>query len=558
MKRHTVLLTCTFAIAAAAASAVVTGPPATASGWEYERPVVAGALAVLREHAVPLGFAGDHAGPQGLGRDYRVRVTDVMGDGDGSTHVRLERSYAGLPVLGGDFIVHRDAAGHWLGASATFVRPLTALGLQPGLDARSAVRRAVPPTAHVVGTPRLVIDARRGPAALTWDVESVGRAPNGTPSHLHTYLDASTGAVRSRNELIENVAGTGHSLYGGDVPLETSTTEGLYTLRDATRGGTYTVDAAGGTESCSPEVLVCASEPTSWFTSRVNDWGDGTAANRASAAVDAQYGADMAWDFYRNVFKRSGLNNDGRGVYSRVHFGTDFANAFWSNECFCVTYGDGDGRTFGPLVSLDIAGHEITHGLTARTAGLDSEGESGGLNEATSDIFGKMIEFYANNPANPGNYLMGAQVFLQPRSHGRRNAIRYLDRPSKDGFSPDCWSPQVRALDIHLAAGVGNHFFYLLAEGSGRRRINGIGYDSPTCNGERLSGIGRDAAAAIWYRALTHYFTSATDYPAARGCAVRAATDLYGAGSTEVAAVNAAWDAVAVPGLADPAVDRER
>jgi Zn-dependent metalloprotease len=240
-----------------------------------------------------------------------------------------------------------------------------------------------------------------------------------------------------------------------------------------------------------------------------------------------------------------------------VHFGTDFANAFWSNECLCVTYGDGDGRTFGPLVSLDIAGHEITHGLTARTAGLDSEGESGGLNEATSDIFGKMIEFYANNPADPGSYLMGAQVFLQPKSHGRRNAIRYLDRPSKDGLSPDCWSPRVGALDIHLAAGVGNHFFYLLAEGSGRRRINRIGYDSPTCNSERLDGIGRDAAAAIWYRALTHYFTSATDYPAARDCVLRAAGDLYGTGSTQAAAVNAAWDAVAVPGLTDPVIDRE-
>jgi Zn-dependent metalloprotease len=212
-----------------------------------------------------------------------------------------------------------------------------------------------------------------------------------------------------------------------------------------------------------------------------------------------------------------------------------------------MTYGDGDGEELGPLVSLDITGHEITHGITARTAKLGGDGESGGLNESNSDIFGTMVEFHAHNSTNPGDYLIGATSYIQRRDKdGQPNAIRYMDRPSKDKQSPDCWNSQVSQLDVHLQAGIGNHFFYLLSEGSGTRTINGITYDSPTCNGKKIQGIGRDVAAGIWYRALTHYFTSATDYAAARGQVVSAATDLYGAKSPEVAAVNAAWDAVNV------------
>jgi Zn-dependent metalloprotease len=530
------------AVLLAGVSSTVPRAHAVPGAADRRAAVVAGAVSALREHAAVVGFPGDRGGPQGLGRDQLVRAVDVMADPDGSTHVRMERTFRGRPVLGGDFVVHRGGDGGWSGVSAGFTRPLEQLVLTPVLNA-AAVSRLVPRGSVLRGTPRLVIDARHGAPASAWDVESVGTQPDGTPSHRHTYVDARSGRILEAEELVETVAGTGHSYYDGDVALQTAAAGRGYALRDATRGGGGTVDAGNAADTCLPFGL-CSPAPTQLFNNPSNDWGDGTLTNRQTVAVDAQYGSDMTWDFYRKVLGRSGVNDDGVGVNSRVHYGEHYANAFWSDDCACMTYGDGDGKELGPLVSLDVTGHEITHGVTARTAKLQSDGESGGLNESTSDIFGTMIEFYAANPADPGDYLIGAQAFLDQGR--RRKAIRYLDRPSRDHLSPDCWDLQVAGLDPHLSAGIGNHFFYLLAEGSGRKRVNGISYDSPTCDGKRVDGIGRDAAAAIWYRALTHYFTSTTDYSAARQATIRAARDLYGPASVEASAVPTVWDAVGV------------
>jgi Zn-dependent metalloprotease len=202
-----------------------------------------------------------------------------------------------------------------------------------------------------------------------------------------------------------------------------------------------------------------------------------------------------------------------------------------------MTYGDGDAsQGWTPLTSLDVAGHEMSHGVTSNTAGLRYSGESGGLNEATSDIFGTLVEFYANNPNDPGDYLIGEEL----RTNGV--PLRWMDQPSKDGRSANCWSSSVGRLDVHYSSGVANHFFYLLAVGSGSSAYG----NSPTCNGSTVSGIGNAKAGAIWYRALTTYMTSRTNYSAARTATLSAATDLYGAGSVEYNTVAAAWSAVSV------------
>ena len=208
-----------------------------------------------------------------------------------------------------------------------------------------------------------------------------------------------------------------------------------------------------------------------------------------------------------------------------------------------MTYGDGDGVQLGPLTSLDVAAHEMSHGVTSSTANLTYSGESGGLNEATSDIMAAAVEFYANNANDVGDYLVGEEVALPGLG---QPALRFMDRPSRDGSSADYWSSGTKNLDVHYSSGVANHFFYLLAEGSGPKTINGVSYDSPTSNGSTIAGIGRDAAVQIWYRALTTYMTSSTDYQGARTATLNAASDLYGAGSTEYATVAAAWSAVNV------------
>jgi Zn-dependent metalloprotease len=183
----------------------------------------------------------------------------------------------------------------------------------------------------------------------------------------------------------------------------------------------------------------------------------------------------------------------------------------------------------------------MSHGVTENSANLTYSGESGGLNEATSDIFGTMVEFYAANANDPGDYLIGEEFDLKNHVGFRR-----MDRPSADGASYDCWSTLVGQDDVHYSSGVGNHFFYLLSEGSGAKTINGVAHNSPTCNGSTVTGIGRDVAAKIWYRALTVYMTSSTTYAGARTATLNAARDLYGAGSVQQNTVAAAWSAVSV------------
>ncbi|NED88104.1 peptidase M4, partial [Streptomyces sp. SID11233] len=122
--------------------------------------------------------------------------------------------------------------------------------------------------------------------------------------------------------------------------------------------------------------------------------------------------------------------------------------------------------------------------------------------------------------------------------------LRYMDKPSKDGASADNWSSTLGNKDVHYSSGPANHFFYLLSEGSGAKTVNGVSYNSPTYDGLPVTGIGRDKALQIWYKALTTQFTSTTNYASARTGTLAAASSLYGATSAEYKAVQDAWAAI--------------
>jgi Zn-dependent metalloprotease len=186
----------------------------------------------------------------------------------------------------------------------------------------------------------------------------------------------------------------------------------------------------------------------------------------------------------------------------------------------------------------------MSHGVTSRSANLTYSGESGGLNEATSDIMGTMVEFYANSPNDVPDYLIGEKIYIKYPAGNK--ALRYMYNPIADGQSPNCYSSTLGSLDVHYSSGVANHFFYLLAEGSGSKTFNGVNHTSTTCNGSSLAGIGRDAAQRIWYKALTTYMTSSTNYHGARLATISAAESLYGVGSAQANAVAATWSAVSV------------
>ncbi len=339
---------------------------------------------------------------------------------------------------------------------------------------------------------------------------------------------------------IETVDGSGQSLYGGTVPLQLTLSGSTYQLKDPTRGGTYTTDMGNATDSYACQLLGTNCKNGTLFTSPDNSFGTGTTSSRESAAVDAQYGTNETWDYYNQVHGRNGIFGTGKGSFNRVHYGKNYVNAFWDGTK--MTYGDGDGKSYGPLTSLDVAGHEMSHGVTENSANLTYSGESGGLNESASDIFGTSVEFFANNAKDPGDYLIGEQFDL-----AKHQGLRRMDDPASDGSSANCWSSTVGQLDVHYSSGVGNHFWYMLSEGSGAKTLNGVSYNAPTCNGApAVTGIGNDAAGKIWYRALTVYMTSNTDYHGARTASLNAARDLYGAGSTQYTAVDAAWAAVNV------------
>ncbi|WP_105971775.1 M4 family metallopeptidase [Streptomyces geranii] len=493
----------------------------------------------------------DQAAHLGLTSVQGTTVRDVVLDKDGSQHVRYDRTYRQLPVLGGDFVVHLTPDGDYRGASRATTRPISLATIRPAVSASKAVGLATAalraanadePLRKVTTKPELVVDALHGSPRLAWRTNAVALDPAGNPVARTVVTDATTGAEIDAWDSIETATGDGQSLYGGTVPLETTVSGSTYQLKDPTRGNTYTGDAENGTDLCIFGICIIRA-PATLFTDTDNHWGTGTTASRASAAVDAQYGTDETWDYYKDTFGRSGIKGDGVGSYNRVHYGNSYNNAFWDNTCFCMTYGDGDGTTFGPLVSLDVAGHEMTHGVTSSTANLTYSGESGGLNEATSDIFGTLVEFNAANSADLGDYLIGEKIV---KSGFGRSALRYMDQPSKDGNSANCWSSGVGNLDVHYSSGVANHFAYLLAEGSGAKELNGVSYNSPTCNSSSVTGIGRAKLGAIWYKALTTYMTSSTNYAGARTATLNAARDLYGTGSTEYAAVGAAWSAVSV------------
>ncbi|OEV10382.1 peptidase, partial [Streptomyces nanshensis] len=123
-----------------------------------------------------------------------------------------------------------------------------------------------------------------------------------------------------------------------------------------------------------------------------------------------------------------GIAGDGKGALSRVHYGDNYVNAFWDDSCFCMTYGDGQGNK-NPLTSLDVAAHEMSHGVTSTTANLEYAGESGGLNEATSDIFAAAVEFHADSPDDVPDYLVGEKIDI----NGDGTPLRWMDEPSKDG-----------------------------------------------------------------------------------------------------------------------------
>ncbi|MEU4180939.1 M4 family metallopeptidase [Streptomyces sp. NPDC026589] len=467
----------------------------------------------------------------GLGSKEELRARNVLKDADGTLHTRYERTYDGLPVVGGDLVVHTSPSGAAAVSKATKSRiavPSTTPARSAETAGMSSLSRAEKEgrrDAKLQGEPRAVVWAAGGRPVLAWESVVNSVQPDGVPSELHVITDAATGRELNRDEKVKR--GTGSSMYSGQVPVGSIKSGSVYSLLDPEHGGHRTYDATNVGEPHMARL----------FTDTDNVWGTGTMAHPQTAAVDAAYGAQTFWNYITQVHGRNGIRNDGDGAASRVHFGTPRTAAFWQNSCFCVTFGDQNGK---PHTTIDINAHEMGHGVTFETARLGGyDVESLGLDEASSDIFGTLTEFHAANAVDVGDYQIGERVNAQ----GDGTPLRSMDQPSRNGTGDDYWHPQMGRTQN---AGPAVHWFYLASEGSGVKTLNGVSYDSRTVDGLPVTPIGRAAAEKIWYRALAVYMTSTTNYAGARTATLAAAADLYGAESATWKGVREAWGAVNV------------
>ncbi|MFZ5786889.1 MAG: M4 family metallopeptidase [Acidobacteriota bacterium] len=511
--------------------------------------VVAGFVAVVAVAGGPLngqeraaGIAGQFvAGPGirvfGVGPDEGLRLRSVSDDGAGVQHVRFDSTFRGVRVFGGEAIVHVGPNGKVLGVTHQHRRALgdprptvgepEAVGVA-WADLAPAAAPSHAPTAELVFFPS------EGSYRLAWLIDAFVEDGIDDPRARVYVIDAHSAVIiTSWDNLQIYTPGTGTAKVGiakplylaanpATLPINTEQyTDGKYGMVDRVYFNCYTTD-----------MLNKKTGTGTLFADADNVWGNYLTSDRATAGTDAHLGMTYTLAYFKNVHGRNGLYNDSKGVYSRVHYGRSYNNAFWSASCKCMTYGDGDGSVFSPLVSLDVAAHEMSHGVCSATANLVYSGESGGLNESNSDIFGAAVEFYAASAKDVGDWWIGEMIYT-PATAG--DALRYMDTPKRDGRSIDHYSLYTSTMDVHYSSGLANNWFYLLANG-GTNQTSGIA----------VTGIGISDAQRIWYVALTGYMTSTTTFAQARTATVNAATQLFGSTSNQVQRVKDAWTAVGV------------
>lgn len=336
------------------------------------------------------------------------------------------------------------------------------------------------------------------------------------------YIDAENGEVIYRHNKIHTIdkPGSAHTKYSWirDIVADSSNNE--YYLRETGRGnGVETYNMRNTTSYGSAVDFV--DDDNFWDTLDVPMIVGGT---------DAHWGAEMTYDYFMQQHGRNSFDGQGTVLLSYVNYGNSFSNAFWDGQR--MTYGAGGGNT-SPFSTLDVCGHEFSHGLTGNSAGLIYQDEPGALNESFSDIFGVSIEYFAR--PNQANWEIGEEI----------GGIRDMSDPGSYGdpdtyFGGNWYTGSGDNGGVHTNSGVQNYWYYLLSEGGSG--TNDIG------NSFSVTGIGIDSAAAIAFRNLTVYLSVFSEYDDARFYAVQSAIDIFGACSPQVRSTINAWYAVGIGG----------
>jgi zinc metalloprotease ZmpA len=445
-------------------------------------------------------------------------VQKGMQSSSGLQYVSYERTYRNLPVVGGDFVVVTDRAGAVRDFSVAQDRMIGNISTSPAVSSAKASEIARGQLAKVdsVNAPVLSVYALDGAARLAWDTRVTGN--DGTEySSQSVYVDALTGAVLGTQEHVMH--GSGNTVWNGPTPVTIATTHSgaTFSLRDPAHPTQQCQDAANNTT----------------FSGADDVWGNGNATNKETGCADAMFDIQKENQMLSQWLGRNSFDGNGGGWPIRV--GLNDLNAFYDGTQVQI----GHNQQNQWISSLDVVAHEHGHGIDDHTPGGISRR---GTQEFVADTFGASTEWFANEPTpfdNP-DFLVGEKINLVGQG-----PIRNMSNPAALG-DPNCFSNAIPNTEVHAAAGPGNHWFYLVAEGS--NPTNGQP-TSPTCNNSRVTGIGVQNAITIMYNAMLRK-TTASGYPRYRLWTLQAAKALTPGNCTNFNTVKAAWNAVSVPAQA--------
>jgi len=457
----------------------------------------------------------------GLGADSDLELLKVYGGPDGNIITRYQQTYQGIPIWGEHVIVTTDAKGQVVALHGNAVKGLEedqlatapAFAADFALEEMQALSAKGMPKGTILyenETSELVIYAVERTPKLAYavsfftDIEGKG----GSPSRPHYIVDAQTGAVLDKWEGLTTADGTGPGgnaktgqyQYGTDFPpFEVAQSGSTCTMSNT---NVKSVNLNHGTSGSTAYSYAC-------FNNTFK------AINGAYSPInDAHYFGGVIFDMYSDWYGTAPLTFQ---LTMRVHYSNNYQNAFWNGSS--MTFGDG-GSTFYPLVSLDVAAHEVSHGFTEQNSDLIYSGQSGGINEAFSDMAGEAAEYY-NEGTN--DWLVGADIF---KASG---ALRYMYNPPLDGASIGSANNYTSGMDVHYSSGVYNKAFYTLAV---------------------TSGWNTRKAFDVFVRANQVYWTPSTTFISGRDGCMSAASDL-GYSTTDV---SNAFAAVDVGGSTPPVV----
>jgi Zn-dependent metalloprotease len=526
-----------------------------------------------------LNIAGEVLKMKSPAQEFAIKTSET--DELGHTHVRLQQMWKGVPVHAAEAILHKkDGAFHLF--NGRFYPTPNLPDVKPVISGENAAGIALAhagnfaPVKNLLDWEKQFVQTEQTSANLTiyhpgkkvggerlaWHVVVV---PNLAARYSY-FVDAKTGEVLNHyNELCQlswhlnrdrehqhtekcthapneplavaspaplppdgPAEADANDLFGISRHIHTYQKSNVYYLIDASRtmfksnqsifpneavGVILTVDAL----NTSPENNNFAADH---ITSSNNVWNN-------SKAVSAHYNAAKSYEYFKNTFNRESINAQGGNILSFINVaesdGSGMDNAFWNGAA--MFYGNGNQGFKAPLCkSLDVTGHELTHGVVQSTSNLEYYGESGALNESFADVFGAMID--------RDDWRMGEDV-VNPIFFPT-GALRDLSNPHNGGSSlnDNGWQPAHYAerytgeednAGVHINSGIPNKAFFLIASNA---------------------SVGKDKAEQIYYRALTKYLVKSSQFVDCRNAVVQSATDLYGAAAADAA--NAAFDAVGI------------